>query len=167
MLKTILTAACASALLAGAALAQSSSQPSTFDRSTKSSGRAGPDAGASPKMQNETDRRALSERGRRTGEQGGIPSQENPNGANSLPPTGSTRAMSADGGRHGSSRDRAAGLGCDGRASEEETTRCLNRHSLANVEGGAGAGAGESMRGGSAGESRRDPMTTQGRNRDK
>jgi hypothetical protein len=155
MWKTLLSAACAAALLGGTALAQTAGQPSTFDRSRAPQGQLGPDQNVTPKMPSEAERRALSERGRRSGEQGAMPSQENPSGTNSLPPTGAQ----ASGDRAGAAGSQAMGMECRGLASEEETTRCLNRESLARVS------AAES--GGAAGESRRDPMTTQGRNRDR
>jgi hypothetical protein len=155
MWKTLLSAACAAALLGGTALAQTAGQPSTFDRSQAPQGQVGADRNVTPKMPSEAERRALSERGRRSGEQGAMPSQENPSGTNSLPPTGAQ----ARGDRAGTGGSAQAGMECRGLRSEEETTRCLNRQSLARVS--------ETPAGGAAGESRRDPMSTQGRNRDR
>lgn len=172
MLKVLLSAACAAALCAGVAQAQTNVP--TYKHGQSAVQKPNLDA---KKMPDEATRRALSERGQRTGEQGGVASQDNPNGTNSLPPARASRSTTGGsndrmGSRTDASGNDAYGRDCHGMASEIETTRCLNRQSLASVEGGSSAGGSmrgdsDSMRGGSAGESRRDPLTTQGRNRDK
>lgn len=91
MLKIILSAACASALLAGTALAEQASHPSKLDRPSAKSAQ-----------------------------------------------TGAVHSRAGAGAAAGASSQSLAPE-CRDMASEEETTRCLNRHMAQMVERGDGA----------------------------